>query len=74
MQRNCLGCPAVDDHPRHVIAVSPTETVNWHHDCHAKAGCASCATLVELKDDRVGDEWRERIQEIHDAGLVGEQA
>lgn len=72
MQRNCLGCPAVDDHPRHVVAVSPTEDVYWHQDCHAKAGCSSCQWLVQHKGELVGDEWRQRIGEVH-AELTPEQ-
>jgi hypothetical protein len=41
--RTCIGCLQTDDHPRHVIDTGTGEDVTWHFDCHAAAGCESCA-------------------------------
>lgn len=44
--RTCIGCMQSDDHPRHVIDVGDGE-VTWHFDCHAAAGCESCAPVAK---------------------------
>ncbi|WFG44383.1 hypothetical protein [Pseudonocardia alni] len=41
-----IGCGQVDDHPRHVIDTGTDEDVQFHLDCHAAAGCASCAEQI----------------------------
>lgn len=69
MQRTCVGCGQTDDHPRHVIATSDGNSVNWHMDCHAAsdAGCESCAAQKDGAAHLVGDEFRAHVQSLGDA-------
>ncbi|MEV1295772.1 hypothetical protein [Pseudonocardia sp. NPDC049635] len=41
-----VGCGKVDDHPRHVIELPGGAEALYHLDCHAAAGCASCAEQI----------------------------
>ena len=61
MLRNCIGCGQVDDHPRHVIAASPTEDVCWHMDCHTRADppCGACVHQTRNQGAARGDAFRE---------------
>jgi hypothetical protein len=66
VQRNCIACGQVDDHPRHVIQVDPNSTIAFHMDCHARSGCEVCASQLqacEATTDNpvVGDELRARL-------------
>ncbi|MCW2767563.1 MAG: hypothetical protein JWO11_3522 [Nocardioides sp.] len=59
----CLGCGQEDDHPKHVIAVDPTNLVRWHYDCHdAIAGCPDvCAPIVKSAKGKTGEELRTHL-------------
>lgn len=63
MERNCLGCGQVDDHPRHVIALSDGSDACWHNDCHARSSvrCAICQAVVDSAGDLKGDELRAHL-------------
>lgn len=76
LQRNCLGCGQVDDHPRHVIALGDGSDVFWHNDCHARssAGCEHCAAVVASAAGLQGDELRAHIEEHDPAGSVNKPA
>ncbi len=54
----CAACGQSDDHPRHVIAVSPTETVFFHMDCHANNGCEVCVAQIAGAAGAKGDQLR----------------
>ena len=61
--RSCLGCGATDDHPRHVIDVGdPNTDVAWHLDCHARAGCDSCAAQTADADGATGTDMLAHLQ------------
>jgi len=61
MTRNCVACGQRDDHPRHVVVVSPTEDANFHLDCHAAMDppCESCAHQTRNQGKARGDDFRE---------------
>lgn len=69
MERNCIGCGQVDDHPRHL-----TDSGDWHNDCHARSalGCPRCAAVVESAGGLQGDELRAHIEANDPAGKVQE--
>lgn len=72
MDRNCLGCGQVDDHPRHVIDVGGTNTY-WHHDCHHRAtGCEVCGAVSA--EGLTGDALREHIQTNDPGAAVVQQS
>lgn len=56
--RPCAACGQSDDHPRHTIAVSPTETVHFHMDCHANNGCEVCQAQIKGAKGAQGDKFR----------------
>lgn len=58
MNRSCIGCGQVDDHPRHIVPAGDTD-VFWHHDCHATTGCEVCEAVAA--EGLKGDELREHI-------------
>jgi len=71
MDRNCIGCGQVDDHPRHVIDVGGVDTC-WHHDCHYRAtGCPVCQAVSEA--GLTGDELRAHIVENDPGAAAVEQ-
>lgn len=66
----CIGCGGVAyaGSARHQIAVTPTDDVCWHADCHAASspGCEICAAIVaahpDLKDQALGAKVFERSE------------
>lgn len=61
--RSCIGCGGEDDHPRHVIDVGdPNADVAWHLDCHARAGCDSCAAQTAGADGATGADMLAHLQ------------
>lgn len=59
--RTCVACTAQDDHPRHdvILQLAPEYVeVSWHLDCHAIAGCESCAAQTAGADGATGDAMR----------------
>lgn len=57
-----VGCGKVDDHPRHVVEVPGGDDVAYHLDCHADAGCESCAGQVAGRPNgAVGQELLDHI-------------
>lgn len=61
--RSCLGCGGEDDHPRHLVDVGdPNVDVAWHLDCHARAGCDSCAGQVAGADGVTGADMLAHLQ------------
>lgn len=71
MQRNCIGCGQVDDHPRHHISIGEQD-VFWHMDCHARSGsgCELCQAVVDSAKGAKGDKLREHIVKNDPAGTV----
>ncbi len=62
--RTCIGCTKQDAHPRHdvIIQLAPEFVeVSWHLDCHAIAGCESCATQTAGSDGKTGEDMRAHI-------------
>lgn len=61
--RGCVGCGQTDDHPRHVIDSGADLPIVWHLDCHANAGCESCAAQTKgLTAGSVGSKMLDHIQ------------
>lgn len=57
-----VGCGRVDDHPRHVIDTgNPDDDVAYHLDCHAAAGCESCAAQTSGSGGATGGELLDHI-------------
>lgn len=58
--RGCAACTVVDDHPRHTYgslnAAGKSVRVPepWHLDCHANAGCESCAQRIADAGGKTG--------------------
>ncbi|MCD2193537.1 hypothetical protein LQ327_09090 [Actinomycetospora endophytica] len=71
MERNCIGCGQVDDHPRHHISIGEDD-VFWHMDCHARSGqgCELCKAVVDSAGELKGDELRAHIQQNDPAKQV----
>jgi hypothetical protein len=64
--RNCVGCGASDDHPRHVVSLTDGNTANYHMDCHVLiANCDVCEAQLEgvggVKGNPKGDDLREHL-------------
>lgn len=61
--RTCIGCAAVDDHPKHEIDLGGGVSTYWHFDCHVIAtGCPDvCAPARQGADGLTGDEFRAHI-------------
>ena len=61
--RGCIGCGQHDDHPRHQIDTGADLPILWHLDCHANAGCESCAAQVAgLPAGGTGSKMLDHIQ------------
>ena len=59
--RTCIGCTQTDTHPRHdvIVQLAPELVeVSWHLDCHAIAGCESCAASTAGANGATGDDMR----------------
>lgn len=63
MNRNCIGCGQVDDHPRHVIVLGDGSDAPWHMDCHARSepGCEVCASQISGANGATGDALRQYL-------------
>lgn len=67
--RPCAACGTEDDHPRHVIAMTPTESLFFHMDCHANNGCQTCKQQIADAVGAQGDTLRGHLlslRETHD--------
>jgi hypothetical protein len=62
----CIGCGATDDHPKDAVLLPDGTWVDWHMDCHARAGCPGCQHQTRNKGTARGDEFR-TILETQDA-------
>jgi hypothetical protein len=56
--RPCAACGKEDDHPRHVISLTPTESLFFHMDCHANNGCDTCKQQIADAKGAKGDKLR----------------
>lgn len=62
--RTCIGCTQSDTHPRHdvIVQLAPEYVeVSWHLDCHAIAGCESCAAQTAGANGATGDAMRAHV-------------
>jgi hypothetical protein len=59
MDRTCIACGQIDDHPKHVVALMDGSDAAYHHDCHARssAACAICAAVVASSDAKRAACW-----------------
>jgi hypothetical protein len=59
---SCLACGQTDDHPKHSVAITPVNYVDWHYDCHhAVTGCEICAPIVKSAKGKTGEELRAHL-------------
>lgn len=59
--RPCAACGQKDDHPRHVIAMTPTESLFFHMDCHANNDCPTCKQQIADAKGAQGDKLRRHL-------------
>jgi hypothetical protein len=67
VNRNCIGCGQVDDHPRHIITLPDGTDMPWHHDCHARA-TGDPVSVAVAEAGLTGDELRRHIEENNPGG------
>jgi hypothetical protein len=77
MNRNCVACGQVDDHPRHVVVLADGSDAPYHHDCHSRLNppCAICQVIAQSAQGVTGDALREHIVNNDPGGkwLAGQQ-